>query len=105
MKTRILLITVVLLGFAATTADNSRYVTLTATHEGPTTLQIREGETAELVSSVSTTKNGTVQMTFVKDGGGTGPWGLGIPVTGPATISATSNRDNIGIIIVRITAD
>jgi hypothetical protein len=100
-----LLVTALLLGFLASTADNSRYEVLTATYDGPTTFQIREGETAELVSSVSSIKNGTVQMSFVRDRGGGGAWGLGIPVTGPATITATASRDNIGTMVIRITAE
>jgi hypothetical protein len=105
MKTRMLLATSLLLAFFASAADNSRSVTVAATHDGPATVQIQKGETAELMSSVSTTKNGTVQITFLKGGGEGGPWGFGIPVTGPATITASSSRDNIAIITVRITPD
>jgi hypothetical protein len=86
-------------------ADNSRFVTVTATHDGPGTVHIHEGETAELMSSVSTTKNGTVQISFLKGSGVGGPWGFGIPLTGPATITASSSHDNIAILTVRITPD
>ena len=107
MKTRILLATALLLGIFTHAADNFRYVTVAATFGGPATVQIQQGETAELVSSVSTTKNGTGQTTFLKSGGGGGggPWGYGIPVTGPATITATSSRDNTVLITVKITPD
>ena len=88
MKTRMLLATSLLLAFFAGAADNSRTVTVTATHDGPATVQIQKGETAELMSSVSTTKNGTVQITVLKGGAESGPWGFGIPLTGPATIAA-----------------
>jgi hypothetical protein len=54
MKTRKLLATSLLLAFFANAADNSRSVTVTATHDGPATVQIQKGETAELISSVST---------------------------------------------------
>ena len=100
-----LLATALLLGLFATTAENSRYLTITATYDGPATVQIREGETADLVSAVSSSKNGTVQMTFLKDGGGGGSWDFGIPVTGPATITATSSRYDSASIIIRITAN
>jgi hypothetical protein len=109
MKARILLGTAMLIAIFTSAADNSRYVTVAATYDGPATVQIQEGETAELMSSVSTTKNGTVQITFLKGGGGGGggggPWGFGIPVAGPATITASSSRDNTAIITVRITPD
>jgi hypothetical protein len=105
MKKRMLLATALLLGFFASTADNFRYVTVAATYDGPATVQIQEGETAELMSSVSTKKNGTVQITFLKGAGGGGPWGYGIPLTGPATITASSSRDNTAIITLRITPD
>jgi hypothetical protein len=100
-----LLATVLLFGFFASAADNFRHVTVVATEDSPATVQVQEGETAELVSSVSTTKNGTVQMTFLKGGGGGGPWDVGIPLTGPATITANSSRHNTAIITVRITSD
>jgi hypothetical protein len=105
MKTRFLLGTALLLGFFTSAADNFRCVTIAATFGGPATVQIQQGETAELVSSVSTTKNGTGQTTFLKSGGGGGPWGYGIPVTGPATITASSSRDNTVLITVKITPD
>ena len=79
-----LLATVLLLGFFASAEDNFRFVTVTATEDMPATVQIQEGETAELVSSVSTAKYGTVQITFLKGSGGGGPWGVGIPLPGPA---------------------
>jgi hypothetical protein len=105
MKARILLGTAMLIAIFTSAADNSRFVTVTVTSGGPAAIQIQEGETAELMSSVSTTKNGTVQITFLKGGGAGGPWGFGIPVTGPATITASSSRDNTAIITVRITPD
>jgi hypothetical protein len=105
MKPRILLGIALLPCIFISAADNSRYVTVAATYDGPATVQIQEGETAELMSSVSTKKNGTVQITFLKGGGGGGPWGFGIPVAGPATITASSSRDNTAIITVRITPD
>jgi hypothetical protein len=105
MKTRMLLATALLLSFFASAADNFRYVTVLAMDSSPATVQVQEGETAELMSSVSTTKNGTVQMTFVRGGGGGGPWGVGIPVTGPATLTASASRNNTAIITVRITPD
>jgi hypothetical protein len=73
MKTRFLLGTALLLGILTSAADNFRYVTVAATFGGPATVQIQQGETAELVSSVSTAKNGTGQTTFLKSGGGGGP--------------------------------
>ena len=100
-----LLATVPLLGFFASAADNFRFVTVTATEDAPATVQIQEGDTAELVSSASTAKNGTVQITFLKGSGGGGPWDIGIPLAGPATITATSSRHNIASITVRITHD
>ena len=106
MKTRILLATALLLGIFTHAADNFRYVTVSATTGGPTTFQIQKGETAELVSSVSTTKSGGVQFTFLKSTGGSGPWGSGIPLTGPATITATaSGSENTAVITVKITPD
>lgn len=105
MKTRILLATALLLGIFTSAAENFRCVTLTATPGSPATVQIEQGETAELMSSVSTAKNGTVQITFVKGSGGGGPWDFGIPVTGPATITASSSRDNTAIVTVKITPD
>jgi len=100
-----LLATALLLCFFIKAADNFRFVTLTATSGSPVTLQIQPGETAELLSSVSTTKNGTVQMTFLKDSGGGGPWDVDIPVTGPATITAISSREHTAIITIKITPD
>ena len=105
MKTRILLATALLLGIFTSAADNFRSVTVAATYGGPATVQIQQGETAELVSSVSTTKNGSVEVTFLKSGGGSGPWGFGIPITGPATITASSGRWNTAVVTVKITPD
>ena len=105
MKTRILLAAALFLGIFTNAADNFRYVTVAATSGSPATVQIQQGETAELVSSVSTTKNGKGQTTFFKSGSGGGPWGYGIPVTGPATITASSDRENILVITVKITPD
>jgi hypothetical protein len=106
MKTRILLATALLLGVFTRAADNFRCVTVAATSGGPTTVQIQQGETAELVSSVSTTKNGRVQLTFLKSDGVGGPWGFGIPITGPATITASSSgSENTAVITVKITPD
>jgi len=100
-----LLATALLLCFFIKAADNFRFVTLTATSGSPATLQIQPGETAELLSSVSTTKNGTVQVTVLRGSGGGGPWDVDIPVAGPATILATSSRENTAIITVKITPD
>jgi len=100
-----LLATAMLLGFFTTAADNFRCVTVAATDGSPTTLQIQPGETAELISSVSTAKNGTVQITFLKGSGGGGPWDFGMPVIGPATITVISSRNNTAIITVRITSE
>jgi len=94
-----------LFGFLTTAADNFRCVSVAATDGSPATLQIQQGETAELISSVSASKNGTVQITFLKGGGGGGPWDFGIPVTGPATITARSSRNNTAFITVKITTD
>ena len=105
MKTQILLGTALLLGIFTSAADNSRCVTVTATYGGPATIQIQQGETAELVSSVSTIKNGSVQITFGKSGGGGNPWDFGIPITGPATITANSGRWNTAVVTVKITPD
>jgi hypothetical protein len=105
MKTRILLGTALLLGILTSAAENFRYVTVAATSDSPATVQIQQGETAELVSSVSTTKNGKGQTTFFKSGSGGGPWGFGILVTGPATITASSDRGNTLVITVKITPD
>jgi hypothetical protein len=105
MKTRMLLATAMLLCFFTTAADNFRCITVAATDGSPATLQIQPGETAELISSVSTSKNGTVQITFLKGSGGGGPWDFGMPVTGPATITASSSRNNTAIITVKITPD
>ena len=105
MKTRILLATALLLGIATRAADNFRCVTVAATSGGPATIQIQPGETAELVSSVSTVKNGSVETTFLKSGGGGGAWGFGVPITGPATITANSGRWNTALITVKITAE
>lgn len=105
MKTRILLAPALLLGIFTSAADNFRCVTVAATYGGPATVQIQQGETAELVSSVSTAKNGTVQLTFLKGGGGGGPWDFGIPVTGPATITASASHGNTAVITVKITPD
>jgi len=105
MKSRLLLATALLLCLFINAADNFRCVTLTATSGSPATLQVQSGETAELVSSVSTARNGTVQMTFLRGNGGGGSWDVGIPVTGPATITAISSRDNTAIITVKITPD
>ena len=105
MKTRFLLGTALLLGILTSAADNFRYVTVAATFGGPATVQIQQGETAELVSSVSTTKNGKGQTTFFKSGSGGGQWGFGIPVSGPATITASSDRENTLVITVKITPD
>jgi hypothetical protein len=105
MKTRILLATALLPGMFASAADNFRCVTVAATHGGPATIQIQQGETAELVSAVSTTRNGSVDVTFVKSVGGSGPWGFGIPLAGPATITANSGRWNTAVVTVKITPD
>lgn len=105
MKTRMILAAALLLGFFANAADNFRCVTLTATAGGPATLQVPPGETAELMSSVSSVKNSTVQMTYLKGTGGGGPWGFGIPVSGPATITATPSGDNVATITVKLTPD
>ena len=105
MKTRILLGTALLLGFFTSVADNFRCVTVAATFGGPATVQIQPGETAELASSVSTTRNGKGQTTFSKSGSGGGPWGCGIPVTGPAIITASSDSGNTLVITVKITPD
>jgi hypothetical protein len=106
MKARILLGIALLLGVFTNAADDFRYVTIAATFGGQATLQIQQGETAELVSSVSTEKNGTGQTTFLKSGGGgSGSWGFGIPLTGPATITASASRGNTLLITVKITPD
>ena len=94
-----------LLGIFTSAADNSRCVTVAATFGGPATVQIQPGETAELVSAVSTTKNGSVQTSFLRSGGLSGPWGFGIPIPGPATITASSGRWNTAVVTVKITAD
>ena len=105
MKTRILLGTALLIGIFTYAADNFRCVTVVATSGSPATVQIQQGETAELVSSVSSTKDGGVQTTFQNKSGGGGQWGFGIPVTGPATITASSVRGNPVFITVKITPD
>jgi hypothetical protein len=105
MKTRMLLATAMLLCFFTTAADNFRCITVAATDGSPATLQIQLGETAELISSVSTSKNGTVQITFLKGSGGGGLWDFGMPVTGPATITASCARGNSVIVTVKITPD
>ncbi len=104
MKTRLLFATALLLGIFTSAAGNSRCVTVAATYDGPATIQVQPGETAELVSSVPTTKNGTVEITYRNSGGG-GPWGYGIPLTGPATITVSSGRGNTAVITVKITPD
>jgi len=105
MKTRIFLAAALLLGLFSSAADKFRCVTVAATPGLPATVQIQRGETAELVSSVSAPKNGSVQITFVRSDGGGGAWGFGIPITGPATITATSGRGNTAVITVKITPD
>jgi hypothetical protein len=105
MKKRMILAMALLLGFFANAADNFRCVTLTATAGGPATFQVQPGETAELVSSVSSIKNSTVQMTYLKGTGGGGLWDFGIPVSGPATITATSTGQNVATITVKLTPD
>jgi hypothetical protein len=105
MKTRTLLGTALLIGIFTNAADNFRCVTLVATSGSPATLQIQQGETAELVASVPTTQNGGVQTTFQNKSGGGGQWGFGIPVTGPATITASSVGGKPVFITVKITPD
>lgn len=105
MKTRILLGTALLIGILTHAADNFRCVTIVATSGSPATLQIQNGETAELVSSVPTIRDGGVQTTFQNKSGGGGQWGFGIPVTGPATITASSDGRNPAFITVKITPD
>ena len=105
MKTRMLLGTALLIGIFTNAADNIRCVTVVATSGSPATVQIQQGETAELVSSVSSIKGGEVQTTFQNKNGGGGQWGFGIPVTGPATITASCARGNSVIVTVKITPD
>lgn len=105
MKTRIFLATALLFGIFNCAADNPRYVTVAATFGGPAAIQIQKGEIAEVVSSVSTPKNGGGETTFLKSGGGGGDCGFGVPVTGPATITATSGRWNTVVITVKITSE
>ena len=105
MKIRMLLGTALLLGVSTSAVDNLRYVTVAATFGSPASVQIQQGETGELVSSVSTTKNGGGQTSFLKSGGGGGEWSFGVPVPGPATITATSGRWNTVVITVKITPD
>jgi hypothetical protein len=105
MKTRTLFGAALLLGIFTSAADNPRYVTVTATFGGPATVQIQQGETAELVSSVSTPKNGGGETTFLKSGGGGDQLGFGVPLTGPATITATAGRWNTVVITVKITSE
>jgi hypothetical protein len=100
-----LLGTALLIGIFTNAADNIRCVTVVATSGSPATVQIQQGETAELVSSVSSIKGGEVQTTFQNKNGGGGQWGFGIPVTGPATITASCARGNSVIVTVKITPD
>lgn len=93
------------MGIFTNAADNFRCVTVVATSGSPATLQIQQGETAELVSSVPTIKDGGVQTTFQNKSGGGGQWGFGIPITGPATITASSDGRNPVFITVKITPD
>jgi hypothetical protein len=105
MKTQILLGTALLIGIFTNAAEDIRCVTVVATSDSPATVQIQPGETAELVSSVSTIKSGEVQTTFQSKNGRGGQWGFGIPVIGPATITASTVRGNSVFITVKITPD
>jgi len=93
------------MGILTNAADNFRCVTMVATTGSPATLQIQKGETAELVASMPMIKEGGVQTTFQIKSGGGGQWGFGIPVTGPATITANSDGRNPAFITVKITPD
>jgi hypothetical protein len=105
MKTRTLLGTALLIGLFTNAAENFRCVTLVATSGRPATLQIQQGENADLVASVPTSQNGGVQTSFQNKSGGGGQWGFGIPVTGPATITASSVSGNPVFLTVKITPD
>lgn len=105
MKSTFLLTAAFLIGIFTSAADSFRCVTVAATYGGPATVQVKQGETAELVSSVSTTKDGSVELTFLKSGAESGRWDFGIPLTGPATITVGSGRWNTAVVTVKITPD
>jgi hypothetical protein len=98
-------------------ADNSRYVTITATNNAfPTVVQIMDGEIGELISSAcnagfnylpscSVQKNGLTMQAFPRSSGiSTGSLTQGTTVAGPASFSlAPGQSANAAMLTVRIT--